>query len=56
MKIYTVKELAKLLRVSTSTIYRYIEEGELPAVKVGKQFRISAKQLDRLFADAPQAP
>lgn len=33
----TVKEAAEILRVCTKTIYKIINSGELPAVKVGKE-------------------
>jgi excisionase family DNA binding protein len=34
-KLLTVKETAELLRVSTRTIFNYIEKGLLKSVKVG---------------------
>ena len=40
-EFYTVKELAKLLRVSPLTIYRLASRGELPCYNIGraKRFR-----------------
>jgi excisionase family DNA binding protein len=35
-EFYTVEEVAKLLRVSKKTIYRYIKDFKLKAVKPGK--------------------
>ena len=37
----TVDEAAEILRVSTKTIYKLIDEKALPAVKVGRAFRIA---------------
>lgn len=37
----TVDEVAKILRVSTKTTYKLIDEKALPAIKVGRAFRIS---------------
>jgi len=37
---YLVEELAKKLRVSNMTIYRYIKAGKVKAYKIGKEFRI----------------
>ena len=37
----TVDEAAEILRVSTKTIYKLIDENALPAVKVGRAFRIA---------------
>jgi excisionase family DNA binding protein len=37
--LLTVKEVAALLRVSTQTLYKMLEQGGIPAVKVGSQWR-----------------
>ncbi|EHK86848.1 helix-turn-helix domain-containing protein [Saccharomonospora azurea] len=36
----TVAEVAALMRVSKMTVYRLVHSGELPAVRVGKSFRV----------------
>ncbi|MCP2252877.1 DNA binding domain-containing protein, excisionase family [Prauserella aidingensis] len=36
----TVAEVASLMRVSKMTVYRLVHSGELPAVRVGKSFRV----------------
>ncbi len=41
-KMLTAKEMQTLLHVDRSTIYRMAEAGQLPAVKVGKQWRFPA--------------
>lgn len=41
----TVPEVAARLRVSSNTVRRMIAAGELPAVRLGKQYRIEASQL-----------
>jgi excisionase family DNA binding protein len=38
--LLTVREVADAMRVSTMTVYRLIKAGELPAIRVGKHFRI----------------
>lgn len=48
-KVYTVKEVAEMLKVSTKTIYRYIDSGKLKATKLGKSWRITNKHLIDLF-------
>ena len=52
-KYLTLSEVAKYLRVSDSTIYKYLNgknlpEGisRLPAIKVGKQWRIPEGKLE----------
>jgi len=36
----TVREAAALLRVSTATVYRMVEEGQIPSVRVSNLIRI----------------
>ena len=46
-RLLTAGEVADTLRVSTMTIYRLIRRGELPAVRVGRNYRVRAADLDR---------
>lgn len=45
-ELLTTKEIQELLHVDRSTIYRMVEAGRLPAIKVGKQWRFPADQVD----------
>lgn len=36
----TVAEVAAMMRVSKMTVYRLVHSGELPAIRVGKSFRV----------------
>src|SRR5713226_7203656 len=54
MELLTVPEAAALLRVSPITIRRYIADGQLPAVRVGKGVRIEREALDQFLS--PIAP
>ncbi len=45
--LLTVREVADAMRVSTMTVYRLIRSGALPAIRVGKHFRIRATDLDQ---------
>jgi len=47
----TVAEVAARSRVSTMTVYRLIKAGELPAVRVGKSYRLAVDDVDRFIAD-----
>jgi len=40
VKFLTVAEVAAAMRVSKMTVYRLVHGGELPAVQVGRSFRI----------------
>ena len=44
--LMTVAEVAAALRVSNMTVYRLIKAGDLPALRVGKNYRIRAAHLD----------
>jgi len=39
-KFLTVAEVASMMRVSKMTVYRLLHSGELPAVRVGRSFRV----------------
>jgi len=43
--LLTVKEVAALLRVSTQTLYKMLEQGQIPAVKVGSQWRFDRDKI-----------
>jgi excisionase family DNA binding protein len=43
----TVNEVAQLLRVSKMTVYRLIKQGDLPAVRIGRGFRIREEDVHR---------
>lgn len=42
---YSIQEVADKLKVTYLTVYRWIQAGKLKAVKAGKQYRISKKNL-----------
>ena len=48
-ELLTAKDMEELLQVDRSTIYRMAEQGKLPAVKVGKQWRFPADQVSNQF-------
>ena len=45
-RLLTAGEVAEQLRVSTMTVYRLIRRGELPAVRVGRNYRVRLEDLD----------
>ncbi len=40
VKFLTVAEVAGVMRVSKMTVYRMVHSGDLPAVRVGRSFRV----------------
>ncbi|MCW4354971.1 helix-turn-helix domain-containing protein [Hoyosella sp. YIM 151337] len=45
-KFLTVAEVAAMMRVSKMTVYRLVHGGDLPAVRVGRSFRVQAQAVD----------
>ena len=39
-KFLTIAEVASMMRVSKMTVYRLVHGGDLPAVRVGRSFRV----------------
>jgi len=50
--IYTPKESREYLKVSPSTMTRMLKSGLIRAAKIGKQYRITGKELLRLISPA----
>jgi excisionase family DNA binding protein len=46
MGLMTLEELADYLRVTKKTIYRLVEKGRIPAIKVGHQWRFDKSSID----------
>ncbi len=46
-RILTVGEVAAVLRVSNMTVYRLINSGHLPALRIGRSFRLREEDVDR---------
>ncbi|MFN2518085.1 MAG: helix-turn-helix domain-containing protein [Jatrophihabitantaceae bacterium] len=45
VKFLTVAEVAGVMRVSKMTVYRMVHSAELPAVRVGRSFRVPEKSV-----------
>ena len=43
---FTIHEIAELLKISEATIRNWIHAGELRAVRLGREFRVAAKDLE----------
>jgi excisionase family DNA binding protein len=49
--LVTVAEVAAAMRVSNMTVYRLIKSGELPALRVGKNYRLRESDVERYLMD-----
>ena len=45
IKVYTLEEVADILKVTRRTLYTYVKSGKLRAVKMGKYWRVSEEAL-----------
>lgn len=55
-RLMTVPECASAIRVAPATLYRWVEEGRVPAIRVGNVIRIPRRWLDRIMAEAEREP
>ena len=55
-EMLTAKEMQDLLQVDRSTVYRMAEAGQLPAIKVGKQWRFPGELVDNWFKSQTAGP
>lgn len=44
----TIEDVAKELRLNSMTIFRHLQSGKIKGVKIGRAWRISEKELDRI--------
>lgn len=51
IEVYSVKEVASILKTSRQQVRKMIQAEELPAVKVGREWRISAEALQDFLTD-----
>jgi len=51
-KFLTVAEVAAHMRVSKMTVYRLVHSGELPAIRVGRSFRVPEKAVHDYLEDS----
>lgn len=49
-EVYTVEEFAKLFKLSPEAVRTLIRKGEIPAIRIGTQYRIPQDIVDRYFA------
>lgn len=55
-RLLTVIEVAAVMRVSNMTVYRLIKAGQLTALRVGKNYRIRERDVERYLTDRTVNP
>jgi excisionase family DNA binding protein len=56
IRLLTLSEAGQLLQVSTRTLHRMIRSAELPAFKVGGQWRVRESQLQQWIEHKENSP
>ena len=54
-KLYKVDEVAKILQLSASFIYRKAEKGEIASIKIGTAVRISQENINEYIEKCKKA-
>jgi excisionase family DNA binding protein len=54
--VLTVRDLSNYLRVHPSTIYRLLKTGQLPAFRVGSDWRFNIEEIDRWRVEREKKP
>ncbi len=52
---YTCEEIAKMFRVSLRTVYNWIYSGRLPAIKIGRDYRITDDDITQFETNGRKA-
>ncbi len=52
-RVLTISEVAEILRVHPTTVYRLVKRGELPGFKIGGNWRINRASLDLWLTAGP---
>lgn len=52
VRFLTIAEVAAMMRVSKMTVYRLVHNGELPAVRVGRSFRVTEEDVHEYLRNA----
>ena len=51
LELLTIDDVAALFQVSPKTVRRWIQAGDLPAAKLGNQWRIDVLDAKRFFVE-----
>jgi len=48
-EIMNLREVAEYLGLNERTVYNLVKKGEIPAIRIGKQWRIKKENIDMMF-------
>lgn len=55
IRVYTLDEVAEVLKITRRTLYTYVKEGKLKAVKIGREWRVSENALQAFIEKGTDA-
>ena len=55
IKVYSVEEIATILKTTRQQVRKMIQNEELPAVKVGREWRITEESLQEFLGEGRQS-
>ena len=55
-KLYIIEEISKILKVTPRTIYNFIKNNNLKAVKIGKYWRVTDIALQEFITQGTKNP
>ena len=55
IKVYDLLEVEEILKITRRTLYSYIKDGKIKAVKVGRVWRIRHEDLDAFLTGKNQS-
>jgi excisionase family DNA binding protein len=55
-EILTVQEVADYLKISRTTVWRWCNDGKLPAFKIGRGWRLHRSSVDELIDQQLEQP
>jgi excisionase family DNA binding protein len=53
---YRPEEVARILRISLMSVYRRLEDGEIPSIRIGGLYRIPIELFHTRFPDLSRPP
>ena len=54
--VLTIGEVAEMLRIHPTTVYRLLKRGDIPGFKIGGNWRVSVNALDRWMSEMGLLP
>ena len=56
MRTYTIKEITGILKMDPSNIRKYLRQGKIKGVKIGKKWLITEEELKRVLREGVREP